>query len=62
MPSNQAVWKAIAEGQNVLAPDGSEVKVHKIKNGKAILLRVSKDGMLQKSAWTPIEQLKVKPI
>lgn len=55
------IYEAINKDLPVYTPDGSECRVIKLREGKAKLFRLTKDGMLQKSGWVPVESLKVKP-
>jgi len=55
------IYEAIGKDLPLLSPDGSECRVIKLRAGKARLVRLTKNGMLQKSGWVQVESLKLKP-
>ena len=53
------IWEAIENDKTVIAPDGTECRVVKFKNGKAKIRHYADDGRVME-AWVSIESLKVK--
>jgi len=53
------IFEAIENGEWVIAPDGSECIVLKMKKGKAKVRRITERGDIQE-AWIPVYKLNVK--
>lgn len=53
------IFEAIENDKTVLAPDGTECRVVKFKNGKAKIRHYTDDGRVME-AWVSIDSLRVK--
>jgi hypothetical protein len=53
------IFEAYAQDKLVELPDGTVCKIYRIKDGKAKIRTLTKDGKIMQ-AWVWLEQLKVK--
>ena len=53
------IWQAIENDRTVLAPDGTECRVVKFKNGRAKIRHYTDDGRVFE-AWVEIGSLRTK--